>query len=290
MSERLSKEDYIVWFRPLNKHPWLLNYEESFSELMAFCANRDEIRIVCDLLSRLTFLDYKMQATFCSEMVKKIKCEWALPISETQVVAITTGSDPDSAQVIVQMLKVAFAREGWSSVKLVNRFGKCLQTLVQHPKIVLVDEFIGSGTTILNRIKQLRSNCDKLVSEGKMSGDYEIKVCVIASLEDARAVVESEGVEIHAELWLKKGITQHYIGRALRKACKCMLRMESRLLWNERDEEFPFGYKRSEALFAVQDGNASNNLFPVFWWERLKNGKIRKPLFIRKEHGIRWLR
>jgi hypothetical protein len=289
MSKRVRKEDYNLLFSVLSEQGWLLNYRSAFSELLAFCVDRSERSLVCDLLRRFTFITLDRQGKYCDRMAKRIAEDWGLPENETQIVAMTIDNDPDSAQLILTMLKPHLAKYGWGSVKMVNRFGKCVANLPRYPKIIFVDDFVGSGTTVLNRIRQLRDAYKMLASQGKAPDDYEIRICVVACMEKARTLIESQGMIIHAELWLKKGITQHYKGKDLRKACKRMLRMEARLESKDNDPEFPFGYKRTEALYAVEYANASNNLFPVFWWERIRGGKIRKPLFIRKEHSKRWL-
>lgn len=288
MDLKLSKTDFCLALKISFEVPWLQFYQDPVSELIAFCENREERAIVYDLLKRFTFIDYGEQASHCGVIVKKIVQEWNLPEEETQIVAITKDSDPDSAQLVLQMLKGPFARYGWNEVKMVNRFGKAISNLRKYPKIILIDEFIGSGATVLSRIEELRKEYNRLVSEGLNPTNFEIKVCVVACMENVKSWVESKGVEIHSELWLKKGITQHYTGKALRKACKRMLKMESRLYWDDNDKEFPFGYQRSESLFAIRSGNASNNLFPIFWWVRLRNGDFRKPVFLRKEHSKRW--
>jgi len=257
MSNRLSKEEYNLIFGLLIEEAWLQKHCTRISELMAFCADRSETKLVCDLLKRFTFISLDKQAKCCDQIAKRIVEDWSLPQNETQIVAMTMDNDPDSAQLILQMLKTSFAMYGWGNVKMINRFGKCIRDLPRYPKIILVDDFVGSGTTVLNRIRQLDNAYDILTSQDKAPDAYEIRICVVACMEKARRLIESEGMVIHAELWLKKGITQHYEGRDLRKACKKMLRMEARLESNDNDPEFPFGYKRTEALYAVEYANAS---------------------------------
>ena len=97
------------------------------------------------------------------------------------------------------------------------------------------------------------------------------------SLPDIKALADG----VFAVHCLKKGISGYYEFPKLTEKLNIMLQMESRLEYSPDSKYFPFGYKRSEALYGADGWNAVNNLFPIFWWGELKDGKERTPLFIR---------
>ncbi len=264
------------------KQRWLQDYGPQLTELFdRFCKNDQERRLLFDLLHRFTFLDSKARKQMWKGMARRIVEECGLDEAKTQVVALTVDTQPDSGQWVLQMLKAPLAERGWRDVRMVNRIGSSVAALRHQSDVVLVDEFVGSGDTVLKRVRDFSMEYDKRIAAGAAS-TYSIRVFVLAGMEAARRRIEAEGVRIRAERWLTRGITQHYRRKELRRACRHMLRMESRL--EQRDPRcFPFGYGRAEALYASDEGNAVNSVFPVFWSDRLQRGEKRAPLFVRRE-------
>ncbi len=274
---RFKKKEYDHMFGLYADLPWLSQYREKLEELWVFCNNWAEIVLISELLKRFCYISSVERDDCLKGIVSHIVNNWGLPRENTQIVALAHDSEPDSSQWMLYFLKSHFAEVNWESVKMVNQIGKSVKYIDTHPNVILVDDFIGSGKTINSRIKYLSQ------AYAGVTSSYTIRVCVLACMQNAREYLTASGIELHTEKILKKGITQHYKGKLLRKACKHMLRMEARLDHNNANDVFPFGYKRSEALYSLESANAVNNMFPVFWWPRLSSGKSRIPIFYRKE-------
>jgi len=106
----------------------------------------------------------------------------------------------------------------------------------------------------------------------------------VACMEAARAEIDALGVQFFAGVFLRKGIAGYESGKALRRAYRDMLRLEARIKDDGTAEEFPFGFKRAEALVCLNvRNNVPNSVFPVFWWPRHSGGQKRTTMFHRFE-------
>ena len=82
--------------------------------------------------------------------------------------------------------------------------------------------------------------------------------------------------------WLSKGISEKIALVQRANAIKAMEDLEAKLKENVSGRRLQnFGYKKSESLFALESNNIPNNVFPIFWWTRLKDDTLRKTLFHR---------
>ena len=75
--------------------------------------------------------------------------------------ATTADYEPDSAQLMLQLLKPLLPAHGWANVKLNNNFTRSFKHLAEYPVVVLIDEFSGTGKTLLSRIKSLKSEAQQ---------------------------------------------------------------------------------------------------------------------------------
>ena len=274
------------WFALFSKHDWLAELCDSLAELKQMCTNQAEEHLVCDLIDRFHFVTVEERKQCISEIVSQIINRWELSDSDTVLVATTIDNDADSAQYIAQCIKPIMKRQQWENVRIINNFGKCCQLdcIIKYKNIVFIDEFIGSGTTILNRVDQFRKTVDEYHRTGRISfREHSLKVCVLACMEHARPLIQNKGVDLFAPLWLKKGIAGYYPIRERYKAYRAILQLEKQLdRSKDKNDIFPCGYKKSETLYAMDEGNAVNNLFPIFWWPYARDKKQRQTLFYRK--------
>lgn len=276
---KLNKKQFALIFKLLQKQPWLSNKGDCLDELMEMCVHLDEQQLVCGLLDRFKYLSAQELSQYLNQMAAQIIKVWALPEGQTQIVAMTHDHKADSAQLILQMLKPILVQYGWSNATLVNRCDKAAKHIVTHPIVVLVDEFSGTGKTVCGRLKTIqRCSAEKNVQS------YEVKVCLVACMEEGKRRIEREGVEVYAPLVQRKGITDHYIGDELDGARDKMLRLESLLKQAIDGKSLPsFGHGGAEALYGAELGNVPNNVFPLFWWPQMEDGRQRNALFTRSD-------
>lgn len=119
--------------------------------------------------------------------------------------------------------------------------------------IVLIDDFIGSGETAESAVEYcLLHNIKK----------EKISIIVLAAQEFGIQTLNGNGISTYTNITLKRGINDYYQDNALKQAIKTMMCIEDKLNVNQ---EFTFGYKKSEALISLS--RTPNNTFPVFWLE-----------------------
>ncbi len=266
--------------------PWLEERYDELEEVLGLCSDESQKSLLYTLLYRFKYLEEKGFDLILRAIIAQVFEIWSLPRGQTQFVAMTMDEDADGAQTVLDSLKGLFAESGIGSkeVKLVNRVPHAAKNLGQYPYVVLIDDFVGSGKTLKNRVQYLRKVFDEKIKSTGQFVPYQIYACAIASMDTATAEADSLGVQLYAGMFLQKGITGYETGRSLCRAYKDMLRLEKKIKDDDTAEEFPFGYNRAEALFAMKvRKNISNSVFPVFWWPRMADGKTRKTLFHRFE-------
>ena len=89
-------------------------------------------------------------------------------------------------------------------------------------------------------------------------------------------------VDYYSVYWLKKGINELIEEAGRESAIQSMMELENKLQKRYQGKKLPnFGYKGSEALYALEANNIPNNVFPIFWWPFYKGGNSRKTFFSR---------
>lgn len=276
---KLNKNQFALIFQLLQKQPWLSDKSDCLDELMEMCVHLDEQQLVCALLDRFKYLSSQELSQHLNQMAEQIIKVWALPEDQTIILATAHDHKPDSSQMVLQMLKPILVKHGWSKATLVNRCDRVAKYIVEHSIVVLVDEFAGTGDTVCGRLGTIHRCCaDKKVQACK------VKVCLVACMEEAKSRIEREGVEVYAPLVQKKGITDHYMGSELIGAIDRMRRLESLLGQTVNGKSLPsFGHGGAEALYGTELSNVPNNVFPLFWWPQMEDGRRRNALFTRSD-------
>ena len=264
----------------LVKQSWLIDKSTELEYLLENNKEKNERDLIIDLLENYSVPDEDTIERFIRDMAVYIKDKSDL-FKHTFISAFTRGHEPDSGQVVIQLLKRALASEEVTNYTLCNTLDKLHREMKKNSsidRIVIVDETVGSGVTLDNQLTYIR-NLDGCA-------DIPIIVCVIASIESAVNLVLSKhhNIDFFSPLLLKKGISERFSGTTKDEVAVTMKGMESKLAetcghWNLQD--YSFGYGGAEMLYACKTWNAPNSMFPIFWWTRDKDGKKRKPLFTR---------
>ena len=284
-SRKLRRNENNLRFTLFVKQPWLCerDRENALEDLFDLCTDMEEQSLLCELLHRFEFLDHSRRCKLLRKMVEHIVESYCQ--ENTQVVASAIDTEADSSQSILQALKPEFARAGWDRVQTTSHLGKSVKRLATHSNVVIVDEFVGTGSTMLKRVRDISQDYKLAVDEGRAPKDYAVHVCAMVGMEQGMRRLQDRGVDAHAHLILKKGISSYYRGLEMKDACKRMLRLESELAQNVNEIEIPsFGYGKSQALYG-SDENTPNNVFPIFWWSTLNNGRRRRLLLHRSERA-----
>ena len=121
-------------------------------------------------------------------------------------------------------------------------------------KVVLVDDYIGTGETALGAIEYV-----KKVSPYPIDNVDILVLCIVA-MKAGVEKLNAEGIQVYCSHEESKGITDYYDGDELEKASSLMHSIEKIIKVNDQNI---FGYTQSEALVCME--RCPNNTFPIYW-------------------------
>lgn len=264
------------------KQPWLSEKVQELTHLLyQECVNDDERALILDLLERFTYVSSMRFSELINEFVEDIVTDPDLTDFSTQIVAMTGDNNSDSAQFVLYALKPVFEKQGWRHHSTVTNFQKAYRQYTKsaqaHYNLVLVDEFVGSGATVIGRIKKLRH----MFEENGVT-NFNIKVKVLAASTVGMNKIKEAGINVTSLLTLKQGISEHYDAALVSDKLKLMDRLESILSTHYETRELPKrGYGGTESLYTRDIGNTPNSVFPIFWWPILADNSSRSTLLVR---------
>lgn len=122
-------------------------------------------------------------------------------------------------------------------------------------KIILIDDFVGTGETVCSAIDYIHELAPYL------KDNSSIKVLSIVAMQNGIDCLKSKGVDCYYNVVCKKGISDHFQGEELTDAILTMQEIESTI--KKLKDEYKFGYHRSEALVCME--RCPNNTFPIYW-------------------------
>lgn len=278
MSSKMYREIVDLYF----KQPWLEQNESELLNLFDLAKSQEDREVIRSLLENFTFLDGNRLGFMLAAIAEWISSESQFSQDQTQIVATTFDSKPDSSQMILQLLKPHLVNREWGRVDQKNRIQKAVEDVHKLPNIVLVDEFCGSGKTLEGRIRFLRQAAAQKSKSMGREIDLRIKVCLVAGMETGLRLVKDMGVECYCPLSLTAGISGNFKDGERESAFELMRGLEESFLQNVNGNDLPsMGYGRAEALYALENSNVPNSVFPIFWWRYLKDGSAFEPLLSR---------
>lgn len=265
----LSIEDLYSYLAIFDSKGWNkkgLRYKDTFC-FDRFCArasllkNQNEKELFLDLSNRFDWIDESQWNKFLSSSLLKIKkhrCNYSvLPLARSKDYKERKKSgffvlDEFAKIMITHQLSYKGNSFQFPNINSLEE----IQSKVFDDYILLVDDFIGSGTSVLECVEDI--NKYKKV---------KIEVLVMAGMEEGIEKVESKGIKVYSDYVLGKGISDFYKAQELFEKVSVMQAIEKRL--NVKDG-YSFGRYKSESLICFR--RAANNTFPVFWAYSINGG------------------
>ncbi|MEZ8503455.1 hypothetical protein AB6D08_19280 [Vibrio splendidus] len=273
---------FKIIFKLTKKQPWLEDRSEELEKLIfEDCKTAEEQELILELLERFTHVSHKEFSQLTNSLVEDIVTEPNLTDATTQIVAMTGDNSSDSAQFVLYSLKPLFEKWKWRQHITVTSFQKAYREYKKqggkHSNIILVDEFVGSGKTIIGRVQTLK----KLFSDNGID-DISIKVKVIAASSIGIKKAHECNVDLTSFLTIEQGISEHYSEGEIAEKLAIMDKLEAILSTSYESRNLPkFGYGGTESLYTRDDGNTPNSVFPIFWWPFFSDDTDRETLLIR---------
>ena len=129
-----------------------------------------------------------------------------------------------------------------------------VKNINEKEKIILVDDYIGSGETAIEAVQVFLDN-DILNSK--------LVVIALAAQEIGINNLRKADIKVYTNKIYKRGISDYYLEDELEDAILTMKDIEKKL---KVTENYKFGYAKSEALISMN--RTPNNTFPVFWFQK----------------------
>lgn len=263
----MNQEFFRIMFSLSKNQPWLDNKVEELNELLyKDCKTEEERILILGLLERFIHITHEEFNNLTTELVEAIVTEPNLTQETTQIVAMTGDYNTDSGQFVLYALKPEFERQGWRGHFTVTNFQRSYKQFKKHNKVhknvILIDEFVGSGKTVVGRVAKLR----QIYNENKIT-DVTFYVKSIAASKMGMAHAKNHGINIESLILLDKGISDFYDPKLVPAKLKLMDQLESILTPSYTDRDLPnHGYGQTESLYVRDGGNTPNSVFPIFWW------------------------
>lgn len=226
-------------------------------------------RIFAKLIRKFKYID-RVQSQECIKAIAlHIKEMWKCDQNTTLVMPVCakTNRYPDGSLKMVYDLRTSLG--GWKNKMVINHFDANDVHVAAGCNVILCDDFIGSGSTVVKRIKCIKT---------KMSSNAKLYVVSLACMREAKeSILNMPGVYAFSPIWLDKGIKDEY-GNSV------MLSMEALLSPTHNKEEMvkcTLGYGKAGSLYFNEDYRIPNNVYPIFWWGNLADGRSLNSLFLR---------
>lgn len=257
----LSEEDFARLSHLHEKYYWLDYNEGGIESLWEMAPDEDTREMISALLGEFVVVGDKKAVFDCKRIAEIIDQDWGLSYEDTYLTAICDNARPDGSQAILQKLKNQLPR-AWREDHLFNSLPVAVNNVPNGYKLIILDDFIGTGRTVTQKMKYVR----QVFTDRGIH--VEIYVCSLAIMEFARPRIDSLGLTAFESVYsLKKGITETFDEPIRADYVKLMRQLEMKLHFTKpQRKKYRFGYKHSESLFSIGGENIPNNVFPVFWW------------------------
>lgn len=244
------------------------------------CDNEEQRSLLKDLIIDFSEMNEDTYV-MCLEDMKNAIVNKGFPLHECLVVAMAHDHLADSSQSVLQEIKLHLGMVGFPINNFCNRIDRCHKkpfNAISH--YFIIDDFVGSGSTVLNRKKEL----DKLLT----GRQYTLHFIIAAGMQYAIDMLKRNAIDIHCSYLMKKGISEKYESSIVSHKLKLMADLETKLAATINQTQLSvhhLGYKKSEALFCRKYKNIPNNVFPLFWWKRYADSSDRETMFVRVQSG-----
>lgn len=277
-----SKDEYNWIMKVLaSQREMLSGKTDALSELYKMCDSEGQLSLVSSLIERFYYLPPDRYCSLLSDMANYI-FNIGYPENEISVTALEFKSSSDSSQAILQDLKVPLAIAFGHKVSDCNIFREDdlkLSYSKGYRHFIAVDEFTGTGSTIVERYSRFKKMGFK---------NATLNFCIMSGMADAVEHVKHKGIGIKVFNLMSKGISDFYSADEIKSNINSMKELENKLAAKIKKTQLKdnsLGFRQSESIYYKFNGNIPNNVFPLFWWKMYAGNKPRNALFTRVQEG-----
>jgi len=230
---------------------------------------------VKNLLERYTYLSRDDYDNGIFDISERLHSNFDM--AKTLLCATAADHQKDSAQMVLYDLTTAMGLHGHTKIHSANRYDRAQQFAGQIEDIVLVDEFVGTGRSIIGRVNTIEGHFKQ-----KKIQMPRIHAYVVAAMDFGLEAIQPHVKSIYAHISLKPGLRGFLDGKILEEAYATLDAIEGGLAPTVSGQSLPrHGDGACEALYARKMGNCPNSVLPMFWWPHDHKGMERVRPFTR---------
>lgn len=259
------------------RNDMLKDKDDCLYELYDLCTNDEQRALVRQLILDFNEMNDDVYNLCLIEMSKYILSS-GYPMQECMVAAMAHDHLADSSQGVLNDIKVHLGLNNFPANNYCNRADQCKKKIKNSPicHFFIVDDFIGSGTTVLSRIQTFRQQFGQQ--------PYTLSFVVAAGMQETVDSLKAAGVNVYCAYTMDKAISGKGTQDDISKKLELMSDIEAKLaaVVNKTNlADYHLGYKQTETLFCRKYRNCPNNTFPIFWWKTDYHGNERKTIYSR---------
>lgn len=250
---------------------WLFKMNREFTELLASCPSDQHRQMLIDLLTRTTYISAEKYVELIDKMREQVEVIWKLTPASTLFVSSNNKHHVDSSKEVLNQLKSsAWKDPAWKKQQFHIAFSTAIDAARDGYALVIVDDFVGSGESMLKALSWLAQ-----AAAAKKIG-IDLRVLTAGGCAEGVSNIRNAGYTVECMIPITKGLSDHLTGQQLSEALSQMTELEdaleAELSGKANFAPYRLGWRQQEAVYVRQGGNTPNNVFPIFWWRRLKNG------------------
>lgn len=275
----IKLKDMLSYHKRYEGTNWAQNDDTKLDRLIArmLLLEKDEKSLIMKLTDNFCYIDYKeivfdLHKAFVCFLKSNVSCGHIIfaqlkspfIISNKDKSGRSIVSKAKSPDMIYPIFKNSFIRSKCNFNGKIDfcdtpiQLKKCLK---DTSKIILIDDFLGSGNTAVGAITSYLSY---LQCEEVKVTPTQFSVLVIAAMKTGVDYIKSKiNVDCYYHLLKYKGITENEELNTSNNI-NLMKSIEKKVLPSLKPD-FTFGYKKSESLICIME-KAPNNTFPFYWY------------------------
>lgn len=282
-NQKLDREAFNDIFELIKKRSWVNDLQEELMNLWELCESEVQRALLKELILEIYVLDNQSEKLACKAINTQFM-EWGLQAERTFIVGVADVGKSDGSSVGIQQLKLKIKpTDEWGN-RYITHIPEAVGKVKDGDSIIIFDDFIGSGEKM---IKKYRWLCDVL-SDDLVGIDCLSLNFYFVAFSGMKFGLKNLSDTLKKPIFtyksLDKGISENNNDMESKAKIEEMLSLETKL--NEKYQnrligDYSLGYNKSESLYYWENYSCPNNVFPIFWWPKLKDDKTHNTLFER---------
>lgn len=265
-------QDYVdKLYSIFERNEWIKNKDEESDVFDRFCKRlcqleTDEQRdLVIELTKNFLWVKSEMYEQYLYKAFEKLFSDKSWSLGDNEIIFICPLMGEDDLGKNKSSTYLAYLCQSFNFRRF-DCFQEKQVRILHSPnllkderckdicKLILIDDFIGSGETAINALTYIESlNLNKKI---------ETYILALVAQSEGINVIENKGVKVFANEVRNKGISDNFPKSEVKTKIEEMKKISSSL---GVKRQFKLGFMDSESLVAMI--KTPNNTFPVYWYK-----------------------